>query len=99
MPETKRYDVSGKPRGGGRTYPDGTILKLTEDQAKTMGLSSSDVSSVTTTADDARKADRYEEALTHARTLRDDEVERANATPADADADADAGNKARRTRR
>lgn len=72
MPERtlKRYDVSGKNRGGRTPYPEGTILKLTDEQAAAMGLSSSDVSKVTTTADDRVKADRYEEALTSAEEMR-----------------------------
>lgn len=72
MPERtlKRYDVSGKNRGGRTPYPEGTILKLSDEQAAAMGLTSSDVSKVTTTADDVTKADRYEEALASAETMR-----------------------------
>lgn len=79
MAETKRYDVGGKDRGGGRTYPDGTILKLTEKQAEQMGLSSKDVSSMTTTADDSAKRDRYEEAMTSQDRMRDSEAKAAEA--------------------
>lgn len=91
MAETKRYDVGGKSRGGGRVYPAGTILKLTEDQAAAMGLSSKDVSKLTTTADDREKADRYEQAMTSQDEMRDAELRRATATE-------EAADKKRRTR-
>lgn len=89
--ETKRYDVSGKPRGGGREYPNGTILKLTDEQAAAMGLSASDVSKLTTTADDAKKADAYEEAMTSQQTMRDSELRSAAG-------DEDVSDKKRRTK-
>lgn len=99
MAETKRYDVSGKPRGGtGRPYPEGTHLKLTDEQARAMGLTAKDLSKVTTTADSLEKRDRYEQAMTSQDEMRAAEVEAANAAPAET-ADADAGNKARTTRK
>lgn len=82
MAETKRYDVSGRDRGDGRKYPEGTLLKLTEKRAEAMGLTSRDVSKVTTTADDAIKRDRYEEAMTSQDRMREQER-----TAAAADAD------------
>lgn len=95
--ETKRYDVSGKPRGGsGRPYPEGTILKLTDEQARSMGLTAKDVSSLTTTADSVEKADAYARAMTSQDEMRAGEVEAANAATAEP---ADAGNKARTTRK
>lgn len=100
MPSTtKRYDVSGMPRGGGgRPYPEGTHLKLTDDQARAMGLTEKNVSKVTTTADSQEKRDRYEQAMTAQDEMRAAEVERANAGTGEA-ADADAANKARTTRK
>jgi hypothetical protein len=90
MAETSYYDVSGKPNGG-RTYPGGTVLKLTEQQASAMGLTSKDKSKFSTTADSAARASSYERAMTS-----QDEMRAAAETP-DAEA-TDAGNKARRTR-
>ena len=97
MAETKRYDVSGKPNGG-RVYPEGTILKLTDAQAKAMGLTSSDLSKMKTTADDAEHARSYEEALTRQDEMRSAEVEAANASTADATADATASTRKRTPR-
>lgn len=75
MAETKRYDVSGMDRGDGRRYPDGSILKLTEDQAKKMGLSEKNVSKVSTTADDRAKARSYEDAMTSQDRMRERETD------------------------
>lgn len=72
-PETKRYDVGGVDRGNGRPYPDGTVLKLTETQAKAMGVADK-VSKVTTTADDLAKVDRYEQAMTSQDRMREQET-------------------------
>lgn len=71
---TKRYDVGGMDRGNGRAYPAGTILKLTEGQAKAMGLTDKNVSKTTTTADDLKKRDRYEEAMTSQDKMREAEA-------------------------
>lgn len=38
MGELKRYDVSGLDSGGGRPYPEGTILKLDRKTAEKLGL-------------------------------------------------------------
>lgn len=64
MAETKRYDVSGMAQGDGRPFPNGTILKLTDDQAKKMGLGSGNVSKMTTTADDPKKRAAFEQQQT-----------------------------------
>lgn len=90
---TKRYDVGGQPIGGRRTYPAGTILKLTDQEAKAMGLTSKDESKIRLTSDDATKADSYAEAMTRQDEMRSAETEVAETEPA-----ADMPNKARRTR-
>lgn len=81
---TKRYDVSGRSLGGRRTYPDGSILKLTDEEAKAMGLTSKDESKIRLTSDDAAKADSYADAMTRQDEMRATEaatVETAEAGP------------------
>jgi hypothetical protein len=92
VPKTKRYDVGGRSLGGRRVAPAGTVMKLTDEQAREMGLTSKDVSKVTTTADDVTKRDSYEQAIT-----RQNEMREAETTPAPA-AEGEAGNKKRSTR-
>jgi hypothetical protein len=57
--ETKRYKVG--PEQG---YRQETILKLTDDHAKKLGLGPDQVVDVSTTADSQAKVDAYEEAIT-----------------------------------
>lgn len=77
-PATKRYDVGGRSAGGRRTYPEGSVLKLTDAQAEAMGLDSSNVSTMSTTADDAAKVNSYEDALTRQDAMRAAELGAAN---------------------
>lgn len=65
MQETHRYDVG--PEQG---YGHATTLKLTDDQAKAMGLTERNRSKVTTTADSLAKRDRYDEAMTSQEKMR-----------------------------
>lgn len=95
---TKRYDVGGRPAGGRRTYPEGTILKLDDAEAKAMGLTEKNVSNVKLTSDDLAKRDRYDEAMTSQGEMRATEAARTEAEAAAETAATDAANKKRTTR-
>lgn len=94
MAETKRYNV-----GPAQGYRHPTVLKLTEKQAKKLGLGSGDVANVTMTAD-KNKARGYDDAMQAQEVMRDREREAAarvatDAPPADAPVDAEAETKKR----
>lgn len=94
--DTKRYDVGGKTVAG-RGYPEGTILKLTDPQAKALGLGDGDVSSMTTTADDAPVARGYDEAMVAQDEMRAAELARVEEAAAAAETEDVPGTK--RTRK
>lgn len=94
--DTHRYKV-GRAHG----YAQDTVLKLTDKQAKEKGLTEADRVNLTTTADDSKKANRYDEAMSSQAQMRENEAA-AIAKKAEAEtaaADAEAANKARTTRK
>lgn len=94
--DTHRYKV-GKAQG----YAQDTVLKLTDKQAKEKGLTEADRVDLTTTADDSKKANRYDEAMGRQDQMRAAEAaaiaEKTDGAEPEA-ADADAANKKRGSR-